>query len=46
LGSKHSAGKGDTYRKVDYSKWSKNWDSIFGKKRKPKVTRKSRKTKS
>jgi hypothetical protein len=24
-------GKGDTYRKVDLEKWSKNYDNIFGK---------------
>lgn len=28
----HGAGKGDTYRPVDYKKWSDNWDKIFGKK--------------
>jgi len=27
------AGKGDTYRPVDYRMWSKNWDAVFGKKR-------------
>lgn len=32
MSRKHSAGKGDTYRKVDYNKWSKNWDKIFLKK--------------
>jgi hypothetical protein len=30
---KHSAGKGDKYRPVDYKKWSENWDRIFGKKK-------------
>lgn len=30
----HGAGKGDTYRPVDYQKWSDNWDNIFGKKTK------------
>jgi len=30
----HGAGKGDTYRPVDYQKWSDNWDKIFGKKTK------------
>lgn len=36
------AGKGDSYRPVDWKKWSDNYDSIFGKKAKPKskVTRK------
>jgi hypothetical protein len=46
MSGKHSAGKGDRYRKVDYDLWSKNWDSIF-KKKKPKTTRsKSEKGKS
>jgi hypothetical protein len=30
------AGKGDTYRPVDWKKWSDNYDKIFGKKGKPK----------
>ena len=29
---KHPAGKGDSYRPVDYKKWSENWDKIFKKK--------------
>ena len=29
----HGAGKGDTYRHVDYQKWSDNYDAIFGKKK-------------
>jgi len=29
---RHSAGKGDSPRPVDYKKWSDNWDRIFGKK--------------
>jgi len=32
----HGAGKGDSYRQVDYKKWSDNWDAIFGKKKKKK----------
>ena len=28
----NGAGKGDSYRPVDYQKWSANWDAIFGKK--------------
>lgn len=28
----HGAGKGDKYRRVDYQKWSDNWDAIFGNK--------------
>jgi hypothetical protein len=34
MSRKHDAGKGDTYRSVDYKKWSENWDKIFSKKRK------------
>lgn len=33
MSGKHAAGKGDKYRSVDYKKWSKNWDKIFGKRR-------------
>jgi len=33
MGGKHSAGKGDTYRPVDWEQYSKNWDDIFGKKK-------------
>ena len=29
---KHAAGKGDSYRPVNYKKWSENWDKIFKKK--------------
>jgi hypothetical protein len=39
MGRKHSAGKGDKYRPVDYKKWSDNWDKIF-KKKKPKSKKK------
>lgn len=28
------AGKGDSYRPVDRKKWDKNYERIFGKKRK------------
>jgi hypothetical protein len=41
---RHSAGKGDAYRSVDYKKWSDNWDRIFGKK-KPKKDSKTKKPK-
>ena len=27
-----SAGKGDTYRKVNQSKWDENWEKVFGDK--------------
>jgi hypothetical protein len=36
---RHSAGKGDKPRPVDYQKWSDNWDRIFQKKRKKKVVK-------
>ena len=44
----HGAGKGDSYRTIDYKKWSDNWDAIFGKKKqtKPKPKRKARKPKN
>ena len=28
----HGAGKGDSYRRVDWDKYSENYDRIFGKK--------------
>lgn len=35
------AGKGDTYRPVDYKTWSKNFDKIFNKtSKKPKKNKK------
>jgi hypothetical protein len=38
---KHGAGKGDTYRSVDWETWDRNWNAIFGKKKpktkKPKI---------
>lgn len=37
---RHSAGKGDAPRPVDYKKWSDNWDRIFGKKTKKESSRK------
>ena len=27
-----SAGKGDTYRKVNQDKWEQNWEKVFGDK--------------
>lgn len=40
----HGAGKGDTYRKLDYDKWSRGWDAIFaGKKKKRKSPKKQSK---
>lgn len=41
----HGAGKGDTYRPVDYQKWSENWDAIFGKKEPKKKPEKKKKPK-
>lgn len=43
----NGAGKGDSYRPVDYQKWSANWDAIFDKKtdkKKPLKKKKSKKT--
>ena len=31
MSRKHSSGKGDTYRKVDYKTYAKNYDKIFKK---------------
>ena len=36
---KHNAGKGDKYRTVDQSKWDKNWEKAFPKKKKKKKTK-------
>tara|TARA_R100000008_G_scaffold79507_1_gene61216 strand:- start:1724 stop:1849 length:126 start_codon:yes stop_codon:yes gene_type:complete len=33
---KHTNGKGDKDRVTDYKKYSKNWEKIFGKKKKDK----------
>jgi hypothetical protein len=41
----NGAGKGDTYRPVDYQKWSTNWDAIFGKKKTEKKPIKKKKPK-
>ncbi len=35
----HGAGKGDSYRSVNYEQYCKNWDKIFGKPKK-KATKK------
>jgi hypothetical protein len=43
---RHSAGKGDSPRPVDYSKWSANWDRIFGKKKPKKDSPKKNSKKS
>lgn len=42
---KTDAGKGDKYRRVDPETWSRNWDAIFGKTKKPKRVRSSNKPK-
>jgi|TARA_X000001382_G_C3016654_1_gene130295 hypothetical protein len=36
-GRRHSAGKGDKYRKVDAEKYRENYEKIFGKKKKKKT---------
>ena len=33
-----SAGKGDTYRKVNQDKWDKNWEKVFGDKHRKRNT--------
>ena len=33
-GRRHSAGKGDKYRKVDMEKFRENYEKIFGTKKK------------
>jgi hypothetical protein len=45
MSRKHDAGKGDTYRPVDYKKWSANWDKIFSKKRKKHANRNNARSK-
>ena len=32
MSGRHSAGKGDKYRPVDYKKYAENYDKIFPKK--------------
>jgi hypothetical protein len=40
----HGAGKGDSYRNVNYKIYCKNWDKIFSKKKKKKkLTKQKRK---
>lgn len=34
MSGKHSAGKGDKYRPVDKKQYDKNYEAIFGKKKK------------
>lgn len=43
---RHSAGKGDSPRPVDYKKWSDNWDKIFGKKKPKKESSRKKPKKS
>ena len=33
-----SAGKGDTYRKVNQDKWDQNWEKVFGDKNRKRNT--------
>ena len=39
----HDSGKGDSYRKLDYQKWSDNWDAIFKKKTRKQASKKPNK---
>ena len=34
MGDKNSSGKGDRYRPVDQKKYAKNWEQIYGSKKK------------
>jgi len=43
---KHNAGKGDKYRTVDQSKWDKNWEKAFPKKKKKTKVTKTKKENS
>jgi len=36
MSSKHGAGKGDRYRKVDQKKYAENYEKAFPKKKNPK----------
>jgi hypothetical protein len=40
---RHSAGKGDNYRKVDMDKYRENYEKIFGKKKKKTPKKKDKK---
>lgn len=42
-GRRHSAGKGDKYRKVDAEKYRENYEKIFGKKKKKPLKKKDKK---
>jgi|GEM_PF-6091009 len=39
----HGAGKGDSYREVNIQQYSKNWDKIFSKPKKKKLTKRKKK---
>ena len=43
MSGKHGAGKGDKYRQVDMKKYAENYEKIFGKKKKTKKKKESKK---
>jgi len=46
MSRQHSAGKGDSPRKVDMQKYRENYEKIFGKKKKEKKNTGDRKRKA
>ena len=43
MAGKHGAGKGDKYRQVDMKQYAENYEEIFGKKKKTKKKKESKK---
>ena len=41
MSNKHSAGKGDRYRKLDQKKWDEGWEKAFGVKKKSQQKKKT-----
>lgn len=44
MSRQHSAGKGDSYRRVDSKKYRENYEKIFGKKKKTVTKKKDKKS--
>ena len=42
MSREHSAGKGDSYRKVDKKQYDKNYEAIFGKLKQKKSVKKNK----
>ena len=45
MSRQHSAGKGDSPRKIDMKKYRENYEKIFGKKKNPNIKSNDRKRK-